>query len=276
MQRAFSLSYLTCLDAPPPSAIRTAASTGYEFVGLRLLPAVPGGIAYRLMDDPPLLAETLSELRNTGVKVFDIEMIRIGAEFSPEPYKPLFETSARLGARAILVAGDDEDEARVTASFASLCEAAMQYGLSADLEFMPQSKVRDVSAAMRVLRAAAQPNASIIVDALHVSRSRSTLDDVALIPRGWLKYAQICDGPAEIPTSLEELNHAARYGRLLPGDGSIDLVGLFATLPADLPISVEVPNELQAPALGAVEWARRALAASRTIFAEVQTRQRPK
>jgi sugar phosphate isomerase/epimerase len=63
---------------------------------------------------------------------------------------------------------------------------------------------------------------------------------------------------------------------LLPGDGSIDLVGLFATLPADLPISVEVPNELQAPALGAVEWARRALAASKTTFAEVQTRQRSK
>jgi hypothetical protein len=49
MQRAFSLSYLTCLDAPPPSAIRTAASTGYNFVGLRLLPAMPGGIAHRLI-----------------------------------------------------------------------------------------------------------------------------------------------------------------------------------------------------------------------------------
>jgi sugar phosphate isomerase/epimerase len=272
MQRAFSLSFLSCLDAPPPAAIRTAAATGYDFVGLRLLPAMPGGIAYRLMDDPPLLAETLSALRDTGIAVFDIEMIRIGPEFSPEPYKPLFETSARLGARAVLIAGDDADDARMAASLAGLCEMAKPYGLSCDLEFMPQSQVRDAAAAMRILRTAAQPNAAIIVDALHVSRSRTTPDQIAAIPRDWLTYAQICDGPAEIPTSLDALNHAARHGRLLPGDGAIDLVGLFAALPADLPIAVEIPNEHQAAALGADAWARRALAASKVVLAQAQAR----
>ena len=64
MQPLFSLSFLTCLDAPPPAAIRTAAETGYDAIGLRLLPAMQGGIAFRLMDDAPLLRETLDALRD--------------------------------------------------------------------------------------------------------------------------------------------------------------------------------------------------------------------
>ena len=271
-RRSFSLSFLSCLEAAPPAAIRTAAETGYDGVGLRLLPAAPGGFATPLMDDPALLAETLAALRDSGIAVFDIEMIRIGPGFAPEPYKPFLETSARLGARCILVAGDDDDEARMTASFAALCRTAAPYGLSADLEFMPQSQVRDARAAMRILAAAAQPNAGIIVDALHVSRSRTPLSDIAAIPRAWMNYAQICDGPAGIPQTLDGLNHAARRERLLPGEGAIDLVGLFATLPADLPVSVEVPNEKQAPALGPRAWATRALAAARTVLARSDAR----
>ena len=87
-----------------------------------------------------------------------------------------------------------------------------------------------------------------------------------------MNYAQICDGPAEIPDTLDGLNHAARRERLLPGYGAIDLVGLFATLPADLPVSVEIPNDNQAPALGAREWARRAVEASKEVLARADAR----
>ena len=267
---AFSLSFLTCLDAPPPAAIRLAADTGYDFIGLRLLPAAPGGVAFPLMDDPALLRETLATLRDSPAKVFDMEIIRINPDFAANQYEAFFEVSAQLGARAVLVVGDDADEARLTASFAALCQAARPYGLSMDLEFMPQSKVHDAAAALRILQGAAQPNAAIIVDALHVSRSRTPMADISAIPRSWMNYAQICDGPAEIPTTNEALNFAARHARLLPGDGAIDLPALVAALPAGLPISVEVPNDEQAPALGAQEWARRALAASKAVIAQVQ------
>ena len=272
MQRPFSLSFLTCLDVPPPAAIRTAAETGYEFIGLRLLPAFPGGIAFRLMDEPALLAETLSALDETGLRVLDVEIVRIAPDFSAETYKAFLETSARLGARSILVASDDPDEERMTTSFAELCQTAAPYGLSADLEFMPQSQVRDARAALRIVEAAGQPNAAIIVDALHVSRSRTPLIDIAAIPRNRMNYGQICDGPAEIPQTLDGLNYAARRERLLPGGGAIDLVGLFAALPPDLPVSVEIPNENQAPLLGPREWARRALAASKEILVRADAR----
>jgi hypothetical protein len=55
----------------------------------------------------------------------------------------------------------------------------------------------------------------------------------------------------------------------LPGEGGIDLAGLFKTLPEDLAVSVEIPNEKRAPVLGAEEWARQALLASTTTLARL-------
>lgn len=44
--RKFSLAHLTILEAPPPELVRIAARTGYDFVGLRLIPpGLPGEVA---------------------------------------------------------------------------------------------------------------------------------------------------------------------------------------------------------------------------------------
>lgn len=274
MTRDLSLSFLTCLGVGPEEAVRVAAATGYQHVGLRMLPAAPGGLAFPLMDDPARVADLRTLMADSGVGVFDVEMIRIAPDFEVESYLPFLECSGRLGARSILIAGDDPDESRLTASFAALCEAAAPFGLSMDLEFMPQSDLHDLAAALRVLKAANQPNQGVIVDALHVSRSHTPNELIATIPRQWLNYAQICDGPADIPTTREELNFAARHERFLPGDGVIDLAGVFAVLPADLPVAVEIPNDRQTAGLTPVEWASRAKQASLSILDPLDARKK--
>ncbi|CAN7293705.1 sugar phosphate isomerase/epimerase family protein [Bosea sp. LjRoot237] len=267
MNPMFSLAYLTSVPLEPPEAISIAAELGYDAVGLRALPAAPGGEFSRLIEDAALLAETKRRIADTGVSVFDVEIVRLGADFAVETVLPFLETSGELGARAILVAGDDPDEARLTASFAAFCEAAAPFRLTGDLEFMPWTKVPDARAALRIVTHAAQPNGRVLVDALHAGRSTTTLADIAAIPAGLLSYAQICDAPAEIPTTDAELIHTARCARLLPGEGGVDLVGIFTQLPAALPISVEVPHLERCAALGQREWARQALAAAKALLA---------
>lgn len=267
--RKTSLSFLTGLGVAPEEAVLAAAEAGYDYLGFRLLPAVPGGVAYALMDEPARVKSLISLMNDKGVEVFDIEMIRIGPDFDPEPYLPFLDCSAQLGARAILVAGDDADEVRLTHSFVKLCEAARPFGLSMDLEFMPQSELRDLAAATRVLTAADQPNQGVIIDTLHVSRARTTIEEIATVPRQWLHYAQICDAPAKIPESREELNFAARHERFLPGEGELDLIGMFDALPADIPVAVEIPNDRQSKGLSVAEWAKRTLRASNDILAKV-------
>jgi sugar phosphate isomerase/epimerase len=264
MARTYSLAYLTSHRCTPADAIRIAAAQGYGFVGLRLWPNAPGAPQQHLLDEPQALRETLAALRDTGVGVFDLEIIRIGADFDPHRWDALYDIGARLNAKAILVAGDDPDEARLTQNYARLCDVMQPFGMTADLEFMPWTAVPHAQAALRVVRNAGLPaNAGILVDALHFGRSATTLADIRAIPRALLHYAQICDAEAGTQFSHDELIHTARSARLPAGEGSIDLKGLFDALPGDLPISVEVVNlerELQA---SPPEWAAECLVASR-------------
>ena len=267
MPQLYSLAHLTLLALPPPALIDVAAAAGYGAVGLRLLSSTPGGVAWPLMDDPALLRETVARSQATGIAVFDLEIVRLNAEFDVANYLPFFEAGARLGARAMLVIGEDRDPSRLVQSFAALCEAARPFGLSADVEFMPWQPVCDLESAVRLVEAAGCPaNAGILVDALHFSRAGVTLDAVRQLPRAWSHYAQICDAPAQIPPTTEERIQAARCERLLPGEGGIDLDGLFGALPALLPVSVEIPSITRAPVLGGLQWARQALVASKAVL----------
>ena len=264
MTRLYSLAYLGAHRCTPSQAIRVAAAEGYQQVGLRLWPNAPGAAQQFLLGRPEALRETLAAQRDTGVGVLDLEIIRIAEGFDPHTWDALYEAGAALQARAILVAGDDRDEARLIDNYARLCEVMKPFGLTADLEFMPWTGVPDAKSALRVVRAAGQPaNAGILVDALHFGRSQTTLDDIRAIPRELLHYAQICDAQAGTHFSHEDMIHTARCARLLPGEGSIDLHGLFDALPADLPISVEVIHLEREKAIGVNEWAARCLTASR-------------
>ena len=264
MSRIYSLAYLTSHRCTPAEAIRIAAQTGYQFVGMRLWPNAPGAPQQHLLDQPEALRETLAAQKDTGVGVFDLEIIRINDSFDPHTWDALYDVGAQLQAKAILVAGDDPDETRLTDNYARLCEVMQPFGMTADLEFMPWTEVKDAKSALRIVQNAGMPsNAGILVDALHFGRSTTTLDDIRAIPRQLLHYAQICDAQAGLNFTVEQMIHTARCERLLPGDGTIDIKGLFDTLPTDLPVSVEVVNfdcEARTPP---ATWAAECLAASR-------------
>ncbi len=262
----FSLAALTVLELAPPELVEVAATCGYDHVGIRLLPAVPGGVAYRLMDDEPALKETLARLQATGVTVADLEVVAFRPETEVASFASFFETGARLGAKNVLVAGYDPELDRFIDRFAEFCEAAAPHGLTADLEFMPWTSVPDLRTANRIVAKAAQPNAGVLVDALHFDRSNSLLGELVRVSAERLHYWQICDGPAERPATTEEMMHAARSERLFPGEGGIDLVSLVRSMPADIPVSVEVPTAELAKTVGAEARARRALeGAKRTV-----------
>ncbi len=265
MARTLSLAHLTALDVAPAELIRLAAEVGFAQVGLRLLPAAPGGIAHRLMDDPAALRATEAAIASTGIGVFDLEILRIGEGFRPHDHEAFLEVGARLGGRAVLVAGDHPDEARVIDGFTALCDLAAPYGLTCDLEFMPWVPVADAKTALRIVEAAGRPNGGVLVDALHFARSATTLADIAAIPPARSHYVQICDAPATVPATPEGLIHDARCERLPPGEGEIDIAGLLARLPADIPVSCEVPNDVRRAAMGTVAWLRTVHDAARRL-----------
>ena len=264
--RTYSLAQLIALPYNPPQMVQLAADTGCRACGIRILPAAPGGVHHPLTPGSPMLAETRARSDGSGVRVLDLEIIRIAPAFNARAYGAFFEVGALLGAKHVLVAGDDADVGRMTTNFAALCDAAVPFGLTCDLEPMPWCPVASVGDATRIVDGAARPNGAVLVDALHFFRSASTLDDVKRLPRSRLNYAQMCDGKVPGPTTTEGLIHDARCERLLPGEGGFDLEALFAALPADLPVSIEIPSDTRAPKMGYPAWARAAFEETKRVL----------
>ena len=78
----------------------------------------------------------------------------------------------------------------------------------------------------------------------------------------------MCDATAGQNFTTEELIHTARQERLLPGEGSIDLKGLFKALPMDVPVSIEIPNMALAKPIGDLAWAEKALLTTKKILGD--------
>ncbi|MGH3352800.1 MAG: sugar phosphate isomerase/epimerase family protein [Nocardioides sp.] len=266
MSIPLGLAALTVLDTPPLEQIGLAERCGYDTVGFRLLPAAPGTAAYPLHQETAHLRDVKARLADSPVTVFDVEIIRIDADFDLDRHHRLLETSAELGARALLVGADDRDLVRLTDSYAALAAACEPYGLAASLEFMPWTAVPDARTAVEIVGRADGPARSVLVDALHAARSTTTVDDLRTIPAEWIHYAQLCDGTVPAPESDRELIHDAREHRLVPGEGGIDLAEIWASLPAGTPISVELPNEPERMAMGTEAWLAHLASSSRDVL----------
>jgi sugar phosphate isomerase/epimerase len=259
-RRRISLAHLTVLDTTPPELVSVAATAGFRSIGIRLTATPSVGIPpYDILGDGPLLRETLRRLADTGLSVLDTEFLRFEPEHPVAIPEGFLEVSARLGARNVLVMSAEPDEARTVERFCELCDRAAPYGLHVNLEFAIYTGVRTLAHAAHVVARSKRPNASVLIDALHWSRSGGLAAHVAAVDPGLFRYAQICDasadmpGPADTPALIRE----ARTGRLLPGEGVLPLAELVAALPATLPLSIEAPCRATAD-LPAVERARRA------------------
>jgi sugar phosphate isomerase/epimerase len=264
--RELSLAHLSVLDTTPPELVTVAAQAGFRKVGIRLSATPSVGVPpYDMLGDTPVLRETLARLADTGVSVLDVEFLRFEPETPEGIPEGFLEAGARLGARYVLVMSAEPLEARTIERFCDLCDRARQYGLHVCLEFAIYTGVRTLGDAVRLVRISGRTNASVLVDALHFSRSGGEPSDIAGIDASLLRYAQICDAAAVIPGERGDLIREARTGRLLPGEGALPLRDLVAALPAAIPLSIEAPVRATA-GLPALERARRAYRSMRALL----------
>lgn len=270
MTRPLSLAALTVLELTPPEMVDCAAEAGFSHVGIRLLPATPTEPRDDIVGDTPLLRDVEQRLADTGIKVLDVEIFRIKPDTRIGDYEAAIATAARLGARELLVAGNDPDEARLIDGFAAFCDLAGSYGLGADLEFMPWTDAKDLPQAVRIIERTGRANAGMLIDAFHLSRSRSRIEDIATVPPSRFRFMQFCDVPAAIPPTMDAILAEARGERLFPGEGGVDLLGLLRAMPRDIPLSLEIPTVTLAKTVGATERARRALAATKRLLAQLE------
>jgi sugar phosphate isomerase/epimerase len=261
--RPLSLAHLSLIGCSPVELAGIAGQAGFDLVDLRLAPATPGDRVYARDALKSLCCTLPPVLRDAGLAVWDVEIIRVNDSTRPDDYLPLMESAAALGARRMKLVCDSTDHGRAADILARLCDLAASFGLVLDLEYMIFSGVKSLGAANALVDAAGRRNLSVLVDALHWVRA-GDIEAINSADRGRLGYVQLCDGPLRGPSDREALVREARTNRLAPGEGEFPLDALLAAMPPNCVASLEVPLP---PGREPLAHARRLLDAGRVIVA---------
>jgi sugar phosphate isomerase/epimerase len=268
MEREYSVAHLTALICPPPELIYNAAMAGYDYVSLRpIYMGLPNEPNYDLAAQPELLSLTRRAMKDTGIRLHDIELARVFDEMDMEKYKRAMSVSAELGAKSVLSSIWTDNKQFYTEKFGELCDMAAGFGLNVDLEFVTWASVKNLKEAREVLEAVNRPNMGLMIDTLHFNRSRVSLEELDSVPREWFHFAHICDGPKEIPDTKEGLIHTGRDARLYVGEGGINIAEILRRVPTGT-YSIELPNLERLKSLGAAEHMRRCLETAKRYIDE--------
>ena len=238
------VAHLTALELDPAQFAAQAAEIGYRAIGLRVNPAMAGGLAYPLKVGTDAHRNLKAILAGEGVRLNDIEFIPMAPDFHASAHEVMLHNGAELGARSVNVAGDDPDEARFAAHLNELCGLAARYGLRIDLEFMRWRHANSFETALRVANMVTEPNFGILVDTLHLFRSGgSELDFQRPGASAYVRHIQLSDTAIPTIRTDEEAMAEARGQRSALGEGVLPLERLRPHLPSHAVFSVEFPNE---------------------------------
>jgi len=273
MKKQYSLAYLTVNGCAPPEMTYIAARTGYDFISLRLIPmGVPGEKPY-LPEDKEMISKTKAALNETGVKVLDLELARIDDDMDARTYLPAMEAAAELGAKHVISSAwttAKTDRNFIIDRYAEICDLAKTFGLTVNLEFPTFSSLTNLQETADIVLAADRSNGGILIDTLYFHYSRTSLDELEVLPREWLNFLHICDTSEEIPNSPDGMVHVARDERLYFGEGCIDFAAILNRLPP-MPYSIELPNIKCLKEYGYEEHARRCLETAKQYLDNVKT-----
>ena len=240
------LAPTTLPETPPLDYIEAAGAAGYDGVGLRLHRS-PGLPFHPVVGNAPLIRDIRRALADTGLPVFDIFSCYLEPDTRIEHFTPSLALGAELGGKFVMVMGNDPDFARMRDNFALFCDEALRFGLTATIEFVPTRPLATMQIAARMITEAGRANAAICIDPLHFTRTGGQPADIAALDPKLFPYTQINDGvlfPGEPnPAHFGKMPQGER--RML-GAGDVDLRGILDALPAELPLSVEIPISLGA------------------------------
>jgi len=264
-----ALDHLTVADTTPSQLIALAAEVGSPAVCLFLEPmaVLPRMPEFRLLGDTPERRETRHRCEGLGIHIDLAYPFTLTARTQVQAFRRAMETAAWLGVRALNTLHYDRDPQRRIDLFAAFCELAAEYGLRVAVEFYPLSQIRSLPEALDLVARIERPGqVGVNIDLLHLMRSGGRIEDIRNAAPGSISYAQFCDGPQSLDTPAWSTE--ASYQRQLPGEGQFDVAGFSSALPAGVPCSVEVPQELQiAQGQSARERGMRAVQATSSVIA---------
>ena len=252
-------SYWTLAVGADPSAVQhcphdfrtrveTAAKAGFTAMGFWHADIVEIRKKYSFKDMKQILA-------SNGIVTIEVEWLLdwfctdARRAVSDETRKLLLEAAEALGASHIKIGdlgNDCADVPKMTEEFAVLCREAAERGTNVLFEMLPAyfSRAPSLDQVLAISRGSGARNGGIMLDILHLQRTRTTCNDIARkLGPGDLIGVEINDGYLAVPSKFED---SVVNKRLLPGDGEFDIAAFLQavwSLGYTGPVGVEVLNE---------------------------------
>lgn len=265
------IEFLSVLGLPPVAFVSLAADLGCRHIstGLESSPYNPLGYPpFSLRDDRALRREMTAVMRDRDVSISLGEgmNVRQGADIRDRADD--LDLMAELGVRRVNTVSLDPDLDRSVDQFGTLAEMAASRGMETTVEPSPGLTVPDLPAALDAIRQVGRPDFRILIDTMHLIRSGSGPDDIAVLDPGTVGYIQLSDAP--LAPAIPHYSEEAMFERMVPGAGELPLLEILSALPRDLVIGLEVPLRSQAQAgVGPHERLGRCVDAARGLLARL-------
>jgi sugar phosphate isomerase/epimerase len=232
------LAPLTLFRPPHLELVRCAGEAGYDAVGFQLgLQEVP---VSPLAGDSKFIREACDLLKRWNLEVMEVSNIVFEPDRTFEEGKILIDFAVEVGASIVQATIWDGERERVVERLSALSDYAKSCDLDITIEYMPYSKCVNFDDALSIATATERDNVRVVLDTLHFTRSKGTVDDLRRDDASAYSFVQLCDARSEAPV-FEMLRDESVWDRLPLGEGAVALAGIMEIIPTDLPLSLEIP-----------------------------------
>ena len=230
----------------PMDYIYATKNAGYEGIGIRLYRAP--GRTYNfnpILGFPALMRDVKKAIPDLGLEMYDIYSYYLQPTMEWDLILPSLDYAGELGAKYLLVIGDDDEWNRMLDNMGKICEKLKPMGIRVCVEAYA-NKLTPLAKAVKFCEDTREHNVGICMDPRQGYRDEKEQSSVLLkaVDRELLPYAQI--------------NDSTPYGSsngLLPGEGTVPLFEYLAALPQGIDISTEAQFPSDYTYTGA-EWAK--------------------
>jgi len=267
--RPLGVDHLTVNGMPPLAFAALAAEAGCDAIGLfaRRIEINPMGFPdWSLIDDAGLRRDLAKALGDLGLTLAIGEGCAIAPGREVESCRPILDAFAELQARRLNLISFEPDLARDFDQMARFAELAAGAGMDVCVEFSARPGRPKLDAFVDRIERTGMANLSALVDAMHFFGAGQSVGDLAAHPPGLFTHLQLCDIRWD---AVSDYMEAALHERLPPGEGALPLVDLLVALPADVAVSLEVPQtNSHRSGVPPLERLRQAAEKSRAVLTE--------
>lgn len=243
MPHPLGIELITALGQDPVDMVHLAADLGVPRIGLALSPVamVPdSAMPWNLRDDAPLYRAVRSAIAQRGVEVMLGEGFLIHPQMDMAASASDLDLIAGLGARKVNCVGVEPDLGRCHEEFATFAQLAAERGMGATIEYMPFVAIDSLAKALDCANACDSGTGSVLLDAMHVFRTGTSLADIAALDPAIIGHVQLCDARSDWADS--DYMDRAKFDRLSLGEGDLPLREFLGALPTDILVGLEVPE----------------------------------